>query len=522
MFKTLAIIKKNLKILVRSKTSALIILLGPLVVILLVAAAFNTTTLSNIKVASYSESYSELTESILDQLSSDQFSVIRMDSEELCIEGIKTGNHHVCAVFDSDLSVSSENNNIDLYADNSRVNLVWIVLDSISKKITSKTTELSKELTSTLLATLKTTEVEMSNQLDKISSLTSSNTQVGSKLDNIGTSISSITLELSLADLDIGAIKDQAESLEASANSSSSVSSLLDDLELKIVELKTKVDEVNSVRLSVSSDISSLKSSVSSSSSDVESLKSSVDTIKASIEAIKIRDPEIITSPIRSTIKPITSKATHLSFLFPTLLVLITMFISLLLASSLIIREKTTAVYFRNFITPTSTGVFVFANYLTNLLIIAVQLVIIIVVALFFFKQNLTNVMPLTALVLFISATLFISLGMLIGYLFRSEETSTLASISVGSIFLFFSNTILPLESLPEFFMKLANINPFVLVENSLKKILLFEVGFLDIYMAVLILVVYIAVFFILIWLTMQITKETIKLKRYLEKRKSV
>ena len=72
-------------------------------------------------------------------------------------------------------------------------------------------------------------------------------------------------------------------------------------------------------------------------------------------------------APIKTNIEPIVAEKTHLSNMFPTLVILIIMFIGLLLASTLVVREKTSASYFRNFITPTSDGMFMFGDYLTNM-----------------------------------------------------------------------------------------------------------------------------------------------------------
>ena len=59
------IIKKDFKLLVRSKSSALVVLLGPLLIIFLVGLAFNTSSMYNLKVSVYSESYSDLTNSVI-------------------------------------------------------------------------------------------------------------------------------------------------------------------------------------------------------------------------------------------------------------------------------------------------------------------------------------------------------------------------------------------------------------------------------------------------------------------------
>ncbi|MEK6841149.1 MAG: hypothetical protein AABX45_00970, partial [Nanoarchaeota archaeon] len=103
MSKLFEIIKKNIKLLIRSKSSALIVLLGPLALMLLIGLAFNTSSLFDIKVGTYSASYSELSNSIVEKLQDEQFKVVKVQDEQRCIEMIKTGELHVCTIFPPDL-----------------------------------------------------------------------------------------------------------------------------------------------------------------------------------------------------------------------------------------------------------------------------------------------------------------------------------------------------------------------------------------------------------------------------------
>jgi ABC-type polysaccharide/polyol phosphate export permease len=63
---------------------------------------------------------------------------------------------------------------------------------------------------------------------------------------------------------------------------------------------------------------------------------------------------------------------------------------------------------------------------------------------------------------------------MLFGYLFNTKQTVTLATISAAMIMLFFSNTILPLETLSSYTRNIVQYNPFIIGETMLKKVLLF------------------------------------------------
>ena len=74
-------------------------------------------------------------------------------------------------------------------------------------------------------------------------------------------------------------------------------------------------------------------------------------------------------------------------------------------------------------------------------------------------------------------ASIFIFIGMIIGYLFNTKQSVSLASISLAIILFFFSNTLLPLEIMSSATRKILLYNPFVIGESIIKKMLLFGSG---------------------------------------------
>ena len=83
---------------------------------------------------------------------------------------------------------------------------------------------------------------------------------------------------------------------------------------------------------------------------------------------------------------------------------------------------------------------------------------------------------PTLSLIIRIAVIIFLILifiGMIIGYLFNTKQSVSLASISLAIILFFFSNTLLPLEIMSSTTRKVLLYNPFVMGESILKKILL-------------------------------------------------
>lgn len=174
---------------------------------------------------------------------------------------------------------------------------------------------------------------------------------------------------------------------------------------------------------------------------------------------------------------PLTSRKTHFNYLFPTLLVLVVMITSVLLGSTLVMSEKKSRAYFRNQITPTPDSVFLMATFLTTVVVVAIQALIYLIISSFFFDVALFGSISVTLGIVLITSSLFALLGILLGTLYKSEETAILAGITLSSIMLLFSSSILPLESMHPILKVLANWNPFVLGVNLLKEALFFDFG---------------------------------------------
>jgi len=170
-----------------------------------------------------------------------------------------------------------------------------------------------------------------------------------------------------------------------------------------------------------------------------------------------------------------------------------------MLSSSLVVMEKKSRAFFRNFTTPTSEWCHLLAGYITNFFILIIQIALILTAASFYLDFSLLSNYQVTPLIIFLSISLFILLGTVIGYMFRTQEGTTIASISLGSVSLFLSNLILPVESFPEIVRKILLFNPFVLCSELFKKAMLFNATLVDIQNELFILLGYVFLFIILV-----------------------
>ena len=116
--------------------------------------------------------------------------------------------------------------------------------------------------------------------------------------------------------------------------------------------------------------------------------------------------------------------------------------------------------------------------YLTTILLMIIQIAIIVGISAYFFKSLVLSQLGPISLILTVSTSLFVLLGMLIAYVFKAEQTITLVTISFGSLLLFLSDVILPIESMPLLVQSIVKFNPFLISEQLLKKVILFGVEF--------------------------------------------
>ncbi|MCX6710402.1 MAG: ABC transporter permease [Candidatus Woesearchaeota archaeon] len=536
MHKVLKIIKKNIRLLVKSKGSALIVILGPLLLIFLAGIAFDNSNAYKINIGVYSPESTPLIASFVDKLKGAQFQTIEFESESSCIESIKQGRAHTCVVFPAGMDFSgNKTNSVLFYVDYSKVNLVWMVRDTLFSKISERTTEITTGLADVLLTKMRDTVSELNSKKSILTELSTTNTKTAQDVIAIKSSLNSLDLSMSKDSFNIAVLKNQMSSLNdiarqtinlsidtlnsiKTSNNSGIINSAIDDLseinatlqstyggnsssllslitsvEAKLDETKAKLDKAGLARSDASSKIDAIKALLDSDLKKIAILQNSFNSISQSLGTASMQSAEAIASPVTTVIKPVITRS-YLGYMFPILIVMLTMFVSIILSTTIIMMEKKSSAHFRNLITPTSSTTFFFAAYLTSMLLAVVQIFILLFISMVFFNANILRMIPVIGFLLILISTLFILMGIAIGYLFHSEETATMAAISISSIFLLLSNVVLPIESMPSYVMKIAQFNPFVISESLLKKAIVFNTSVFSGGNEILWLIVYIII----------------------------
>ncbi|MBI4151556.1 ABC transporter permease [Candidatus Woesearchaeota archaeon] len=526
---------KNIKLLLRAKWSALIVIFAPLLLILLLGLSYNTSNNFGIVVGVYAPQFTDDIKAFTELLKEEEFTIREYpESIEKCVDDIKSGSVHTCISLPENLQVQDNaRKEVTFYVDPSRINLVWMVQETVKNKFNIKSQEISQELTQNLLTKVEDTRNQLSTQTTNIVSAKEKATAADQSTSSVAESLrgidfqapetvysvngSSITESLTntkekLAEA-VAAVKDSAleetekeEIISALAAPTNTINSLLDsktgDL---LTNLHADLETVKEKLRIAASAVSSSTETLSSSSSTLQGVNTALDAMQASIselqgklDSLKVTDAQTITSPLVTKIEKVSGERTYLNYLFPALLVLVIMFSTMLLGTTLVMLEKHSPAFLRNFFVPVSKFTFITSVYVTNIVLIIAQILIILGISLFFIKDSLGSLASV-ALILFISASVFTFIGMVIGYLFTSEETANLGSISLGSVFLLFSGIILPLEAVPPLVRSVAEFNPFVLSEKLVREVFLFGSSLGQNLLDIGILVAYAIVLFVVI-----------------------
>lgn len=553
--KLLTIIQKNFKILIRSRASALVIFLGPLLLVSLLGMAFSNTEIYGLNIGVYSANYNDFSNSLLTKLTENNFKVNKYSTQDACIIDTKSGKSNICIVLPADMSLS--NNEVIFNVDYSKVNIVFMILDTMSETISAKSKEIRESLTTNLLNKMVETKTSLENEKTSVDTLQKSETSGQEKTTTIKTKLGSMDVSINIDDLKITDIQSKVKTIESKAESASSsiddlidvinqsdlssgeksliihdlkgvsddldsvlnyvkgntsdtVTKLLDDLDTKLALVQGKLAGLSETRQEIDTEVGILKSMIDDNINKMGELKNAIDAAIGNIQGIGIEQATQIVSPIKTKIQPLTTKKTHFNYLFPTLIVLIIMITAVLLASTLVMNEKRSRSFFRNFITPTKDIVFNLGIFITAILVILCQLIVFLIIAAIFFETNVISSILTTPVVLLLVIFVFVFIGMLIGYLFKSPETNVLASITVCSILLFLSSTVLPLESIPTRIREATNYSPFVLSENLLRQTMFFNFSYENIWTNLLMLLGYAVVLFGLTILAQKLLKTQI------------
>ncbi|MBU1622791.1 MAG: hypothetical protein KJ597_04410, partial [Nanoarchaeota archaeon] len=124
--------KKNLRLLIRAKSSALIVVFAPLLIILILGLSFNNSAKYGLNIGIAADSFTDDVNGLVTLLQEEEFKIVKYENSlEGCIEDIKLGFVHTCLSLPESFKIEGNTQKeITFYVDPSKVNLVWMIQDS--------------------------------------------------------------------------------------------------------------------------------------------------------------------------------------------------------------------------------------------------------------------------------------------------------------------------------------------------------------------------------------------------------
>lgn len=529
----LRLILKNFIVLLRSRVSSLIILFGPLLIVLLAGYAFDNNDSFELKVGVYINETTDLYDRFVESLQQ-EFTLIEYDNPKDCINDVTSLKTHSCLEFDGDFELEQGNtNHIEIHVDKSKVNIVDLIQNALNKVIFVESTEISSDLTDVLLTSLADTSIQLTawNELITADILVAQN-GLDTNLQRLQTNIEGIDLSYENPEDSVDTLldeknnlgniindyKDQFETIleqyDKTLNEIKALAIEGDPVDLKATSAKdlvdtyqTQVDAINLQSEGAYTDLNDAIETVTGSIEDLEEtvadtavlknrfakdlgtyrsnlqeitqtitlLGEEIESTNNAIKNIAITNTTNIVSPVTSSISSVVTSSSRLNYIFPSLIMLVIMFVGIMLGSTLVSIEKNSPARFRLFTTPASSLSFIMSTFITVVLLVFVQLLLVLIAGQHLFGIDVWQNVFATSVVLALSTIIFTLIGMVLGYLFANEQTTILAAISLGSAFILISDFILPLESIPLALREYISLTPFVLLSASLRRTMIFD-----------------------------------------------
>lgn len=524
--KVFKIISKSLKLILRSKTSLATTLLAPLLIIVIIGFAFGSASQYSLNIGVYADEKTELINSFIEKLENQSYKIIYYPLTELCVNDIKKGSVHTCIEFPRDFELGKEGaNEIQFFVDESKPNIVAIVNDVVIRQLKLRTSELASEQTADVLGKIGDIDVILEDQLIEISEVLVTSQDALSRLDSIDTnveyltssvddstdSVKEITSKLfglqqdlnSINDLSTGVIDRAIDDLEdvddLAANGISldvfdyyndkqedldedynGTTESIDGIKDLVETFNTKTGDVGSYSNSINDNLKSAQDQMDDMISSMILMQVQLAQATGNIEGIDLENTANLVAPIKTNINTVASEKSPLLYMFPTLLVMVIMLVSTMLAGTLVVMEKTSSAFFRNFVTPTADMTFIMGTFITNIIIVFSQVFLILLVSHFVFDTNIIGNSATIITCVLIIASLFTLIGMMLGYLVSTPELVTMGGIGISSLFIMMSGVLFPLEQVPESMMKFISLNPVLMGESILRKAIVFDTPLLN------------------------------------------
>ncbi|MFA6088428.1 MAG: ABC transporter permease [Candidatus Woesearchaeota archaeon] len=243
----------------------------------------------------------------------------------------------------------------------------------------------------------------------------------------------------------------------------------------QISKLANQADSINDDKEQLKDKLRDISNGVGASKKKLGELQFGFDKVNRELNKTLDFDVSNVNTPLQFSMKSIYEPKNKFIFYFPMLFFLLVMFISILFSTTFVNNEIKSLGRFRTNISPADFLVRELGTFVSLFLIVFVQGIILLMICKFLYQIDIfSSIIPIL-LILILGISIFVLLGMIIGYMIKKEEISILFSISVMVLLLFYSSFLKPIETINISYQYIIVNNPFVICIDLFRRVLFFN-----------------------------------------------
>ena len=533
MSKILTLTGATLKSFIRNWTSIVLLIIMPLILITLLFFSFNPNGIQKIPIGVISE-YKELD---IKSYENSYFSYLRISEYTNlaeCTQNIKLHKEYICMNIHGSSPIV-----VDIYYDNTQNVVIWEILERIKSSVDYLQKQKSKEQVSDFLVKFRDALGKLTALNQQIGTTNTQIDTYIYNVDNAIGELSSAKSDLSTTisemDQDISDIKSTESDMRSSKNQMYSstlsyinyyestlsqnnlpydtsarnnlntynnrIESQFSDVDARVSRYETASSKGKSYMNNIDGEIMQLrdiKSQLGQHKASLQKSKSDIDTVQGNFNGIGTLDAELLINPIvlynTPTYIPQTSQVSKsevvtandvikginllsLQTIFPTMLFLIVLFLSLLVSNFIALSDINSPASQRIRLIRHISIYNMVSTYISSLIIVTIPMFCVLLMGSAIFQlpifANFFNVF----IILFMVASIFIMLGSLLAHMIRKESITLLATTFLLIFFIFLSGFILPTEKMSSVVGAASNAFPGKIGLNAFDKIVFYNLG---------------------------------------------
>ena len=205
-----------------------------------------------------------------------------------------------------------------------------------------------------------------------------------------------------------------------------------------------------------------------------------------------------ILNTVDTEVNKLYGNISYLDFLVPAIIGMTVLFGCVFGMGEIVAGERERGELARLFMTPTSVATVIGGKIISKLVQETGRGIILIVAAILLFGIIINGSMMLTVLLIILGALCFIGFGIMISARVSSQEDFMQSVMPITMPMMFVSGVFFPIETMPWIFQKIAYILPLTYVNDALRAVMLKGAGVGDIWLDIVVLIGFTAVFFYL------------------------